>query len=113
MKYAVYVILDEQLDSTDPINNPFNHGIILSDPRETLKNLEVYKNIVGRLLYMGFTRLDLSYATQQLSQHMQSLCKHQLQAAHYVLRYLKGIINCGILYPTNTNLILKAYCDAD
>ncbi|KAL0358345.1 UNVERIFIED_CONTAM: Retrovirus-related Pol polyprotein from transposon RE1 [Sesamum angustifolium] len=37
----------------------------------TIKDLGHAKRLVGRLLYLGFTRPDISFATQQLSQFLQ------------------------------------------
>lgn len=88
-------------------------GLCFSDPGDSLPNPEIYRRLIGKLLYMGFTIPDLSYATQQLSQYKQSRCKHHLQAALHVLMYLKGTLNCGLFYPWKLDFLLKGYCDAD
>lgn len=72
-----------------------------------------FRRIVGRLLYLGFTRPDISHATQQLSQVMQDPQENHLQLAMHVLRYLKGTINYGLFYPAKSDLCLKAFCDSD
>lgn len=39
------------------------------------ENVEQYRQLVGKLLYLGFTRLDIAYATQQLSLHVLDPCQ--------------------------------------
>ncbi|KAL0286044.1 UNVERIFIED_CONTAM: Retrovirus-related Pol polyprotein from transposon RE1 [Sesamum angustifolium] len=45
--------------------------------------------LVGRLLYLGFTRLDISFAAQQISQFLQHPRESHWQVAMHFLRYLK------------------------
>lgn len=113
MKYASDILIDAQMLDSQLLNVSFSHGILISEPSEPLQNPEIYRKVVGRLLYMGFTRPDLSYATQQLSEHMQTPCQHHLQAALHTIRYLKGTINGGLFYPSLNDFKLHTYCDAD
>lgn len=74
---------------------------LASDKSNLLPNSDRYRRIIGRLLYLGFPRPDLTHATQQLSQFMSShTCTHWNAALH-VLKYLKGLANLGffILQP--------------
>ncbi|XP_020555142.1 uncharacterized protein LOC110013301 [Sesamum indicum] len=81
-------------------------GAALTDPSR-------YRRLVGRLLYLGFTRPDLCYVVQQLSQHLQHPCEKHWDAAMHVVRYLKGSVSSGLYFPLNTNFSLKVFCDAD
>lgn len=65
------------------------------------------------LLYLGFTRHDISYATQQLSQYMQHPCSHHQQAAFHLLRYIKVTLQLGLHYPAQAQFQISAFCDAD
>lgn len=56
---------------------------------------------------------DISYATQQLSQFMQSPCNSHFQAALHLLKYIKGTIYYGLLYSNQQKFSLQGYCDAD
>ncbi|KAL0353033.1 UNVERIFIED_CONTAM: Retrovirus-related Pol polyprotein from transposon RE2 [Sesamum angustifolium] len=60
-----------------------NCGTLLPDPGK-------YRRLVGRLLYLGFTRPDISYSVQQLSQFLTRPCEAHWRAAVHVVRYLKG-----------------------
>ncbi|KAK4395882.1 Retrovirus-related Pol polyprotein from transposon RE2 [Sesamum angolense] len=78
----------------------------LSDP-------EKYRRLIRRLLYLGFTRPDLSFAVQQLSQFLQHPTDQHWPAALHVVRYLKGSLATGLFFPSSNNLQLVAYTDAD
>lgn len=70
-----------------------NQGAPLPDP-------EVYKKLVGSLLYLSLTRPDITYLIQQLSQFMQLPCQSYLEAAYHVLKYLKGNRDIFFSRPT-------------
>ena len=59
------------------------------------------------------TRPDISYVVQQLSQFLSDPRTPHLNAAIYVIRYLKGTIDHGLFYDHNNDLQLQAYSDAD
>ncbi|KAL0361708.1 UNVERIFIED_CONTAM: Retrovirus-related Pol polyprotein from transposon RE1 [Sesamum radiatum] len=81
-------------------------GAVMSDP-------EPFRRLVGRLLYLGFTRPDISYAVQQLGQFLQRPCETHWQATLHVVRYLKGTSSTGLFFPSSNSLMVQAYCDAD
>ncbi|KAL0309706.1 UNVERIFIED_CONTAM: Retrovirus-related Pol polyprotein from transposon TNT 1-94 [Sesamum radiatum] len=69
--------------------------------------------LVGRLLYLGFTRPDISHSVQQLSQFLTRPCEEHWRAAVHVVRYLKGTPTKGLFLPSSSSFLLRAYCDAD
>ncbi|XP_015936366.1 uncharacterized mitochondrial protein AtMg00810-like [Arachis duranensis] len=79
---------------------------LLSDPF-------VYCRLVGRLIYLTTTRLDIMYATQQLSQFMTSPTESHLQAAKHVLRYLKTSPGKGLFFPKESEIQLLDFSDSD
>ena len=81
-------------------------GPFISDPA-------VYRQLVGRLLYLTLTRLDISYAVQHLSQFLQQPTEPHYQPALHVLKYLKGTASKGFYYPADCDFCLTAYTDAD
>ncbi|KAL5700926.1 UTP-monosaccharide-1-phosphate uridylyltransferase [Ranunculus cassubicifolius] len=83
-----------------------NDGTLLPDPTP-------YRRLVGRLIYLTITRPDINYSVNILSQFMHSPCSAHMDAAHRVLRYLKGSIGKGIFLSSSSNLRLQGYCDSD
>ena len=76
-----------------------------------------YRCIVGCLLYLSMvSRLDIAYAVQALTRHIQSSGAEHMVAAKRVLRYLQGTKDLGIVYQGDTNTdtsILVGFSDSD
>lgn len=72
-----------------------------------------YRRVVGSLQYLAFTRPDISYAVNRLSQFMHSPSTDHWQAVKRVLRYLAGTPTHGIFIHRNTPLTLHAFSDSD
>ncbi|GJY66360.1 putative RNA-directed DNA polymerase [Tanacetum coccineum] len=63
-----------------------------------LPNMTEYQNIVGKLIYLSITRLDISYVVQYLSQHMHAPLQSHFTVALRVLRYLKNASGTGVQF---------------
>lgn len=81
-------------------------GILLDDPTS-------YRQIVGALQYLTFTRPDIMYAVQQVCQFMHSPRDTHLQAVKRILRYLKATIDFGISFILTSSSTLAGYVDSD
>ncbi|KAL0412866.1 UNVERIFIED_CONTAM: Retrovirus-related Pol polyprotein from transposon TNT 1-94 [Sesamum radiatum] len=113
-KYINDLIEDAGMSQAKSTTTPLPAGIkFTTEAEQVISNPESYRRLIGRFLYLGFTRPDISHAAQQLSQFMQHPCKQHWDAAHHLLRYLKGTPNVGLFFPAGSNLDLTAYCDAD
>lgn len=60
-----------------------------------------------------YTRPDVTYVVQQLSQFVTNPYSTHWEAAIHVLRYLKGTLSFEIFYLVCYSLSLQAYSDAD
>ena len=72
-----------------------------------------YRSLIGSLLYLCATRLELMFVASMLSRFMK--CSSQL---HYVivkrvLRYIKGITDYGIWYLKDKSADLVGFTDND
>lgn len=105
-KYILDIIQQAGLTGSKPTATPFPKGLKLNAEDGTLlSNPESYRRMVGQLLYLGFTRPDITYAVQQLSQFVQHPTDLHWNAALHVLKYLK---NCPSKGPLQTiPLLLK------
>ncbi|KAL9231947.1 hypothetical protein vseg_007105 [Gypsophila vaccaria] len=113
-KYVRDLISDAGMNNCSPAPFPLPRGLKLTiDDGVLLSDPEVYRKIIGKLLYLNLTRPDISYAVQHLSQYMSSPREPHLQAAVHVIRYLKGTSDAALLYPADNELILQSFCDAD
>ncbi|XP_047309898.1 uncharacterized mitochondrial protein AtMg00240-like [Impatiens glandulifera] len=69
--------------------------------------------LVGILLYLNYTRLDIAYVLQQLSQLMNEPSICHWEATLHVVRYLKGTAYVGTFNPFDNKIKLQAYADSD
>ena len=70
----------------------------------------LYRKMVGSLLYLTTTRLDLMYASCLLAIFMHKPTRKHMGIAKKVLRYVQGTLDFGIEY---VNGVLIGYCDSD
>ncbi|KAL2232434.1 UNVERIFIED_CONTAM: Retrovirus-related Pol polyprotein from transposon RE1 [Sesamum indicum] len=112
-KYIKDIIHDSGLDNANPVHTLLPSGLKLSSCGTVLEDPESYRRLIGRLLYLGFTRPDVSYGAQQLSQFVHRPCKEHLAAALHLVKYLKGTSTKCLFFPAHNSFSLTGYCDAD
>lgn len=113
-KYILDLLHQHNMANAKPVSTPMmsspkltlHTGTPLSDPTP-------YRNLVGSLQYLAFTRPDIAYAVNKLSQFMHKPTEDHWTAGKRVLRYLAGTSTHGIFFSTINNLNLHAYSDAD
>ncbi|KAL9226203.1 hypothetical protein vseg_002041 [Gypsophila vaccaria] len=113
-KYALDILTETGLLGARPSSIPLeqNHKLGLADDA-FLKDPEVYRRLVGRLIYLTNTRPDLSYSVHILSCFMHAPRETHWQAALRVVRYIKNHPGQGLLFPRHSSLAMTVYCDAD
>ena len=72
-----------------------------------------YQCLVGRLIYLTITRLDIAYAVSVVSQFMHAPTTMHLDVVYRILRYLKHNPDAGLLYSRRSNLHIEEYTDVD
>ncbi|KAK8293837.1 hypothetical protein V6Z12_D06G215600 [Gossypium hirsutum] len=73
----------------------------------------MYQRLLGRLLYLTNTRLDIMFAVQHLSQFMHKPKKSHLEAAFRMVRYIRRRPGQGIFLFAASKPQLMAFCDSD
>lgn len=113
-KYALDIITECGLLGAKPAPVPteLNHKLALATG-QPLDDPSKYRRLVGRLIYLTFTRPELNYIVHILSQFMKTPLQDHWLAALRVVRYLKGCPAQGIMLSSKSDLNLTAYCDAD
>jgi len=112
-KYAIDIITETGLLGVWPASHPLeqNHKLALAFG-DTISDPSRYRRLVGRLIYLGTTHPELSYAIHMLSQFMSDPKADHMEAALRVVRYLKSSPGQGILLRSNTPLVLTGWCDS-
>ena len=113
-KYALDLLESAGLLACKPASIPMDPYAHLSHEDGTpLPSARLYRELIGRLLYVTITRPDITFAVHKLSQFLQRPTDVHLQAAHRVLKYLKGNPGQGLFYSSSSELCLNAFADAD
>ena len=74
---------------------------------------QLFRSLIGCLLYLTSTRPDIMFAASLLSRFMQEPSQVHFGAAKSVLRYLQGTMAYGIMYKFGGDLNLIGYSDSD
>ncbi|XP_016200120.1 uncharacterized protein LOC107641128 [Arachis ipaensis] len=111
-KYTMDLLRDFGYLDCKPLFTPFDYSQKLSKESGTiLTDNTVYRQLIGRLLYLTNTRPDISYAVGRLSQFLDCATTSHLQATFRVLRYLKGRPATGLFFSSTSNLHLTGFTD--
>ncbi|GKV20621.1 hypothetical protein SLEP1_g30721 [Rubroshorea leprosula] len=90
-KYALDILTETGMIGAKPSPFPMeqHHSLAIAS-RPLASDPSQYRRLVGKLLYLTITRLDLSYSIGILSQFMQEPKQEHFDAAMRVLRYVKS-----------------------
>nr|GEZ07354.1 hypothetical protein [Tanacetum cinerariifolium] len=72
-----------------------------------------YRSMIGSLMYVTSSRLDIMFATCMCARYHANPNEHHVLAVKRIFRYLKGTINLGLWYPKDSGFDLTAYSDVD
>nr|GEV28817.1 hypothetical protein [Tanacetum cinerariifolium] len=72
-----------------------------------------YRSMIGSLMYVTSSRLDIMFATCMCARYQANPNEHHVSAIKRIFRYLKWTINLGLWYPKDSGFDLTAYSDAD
>ena len=74
-----------------------------------LVDITLYKQLVGRLLYLTHTRPDLSYAVTIVEIHMYKEHEIHWRAEKIILQCVQGTKKSGVHYTTSSSLQLAGF----
>ena len=86
---------------------------LLSDDSSDSVDAMMYRQMIGSLMYLTNTRLDICFAMNTLSQFLTYPRNVHLIAAKHILRCLRGTIDYGLKYEVNQKINLEGYVDSD
>jgi hypothetical protein len=92
-----------------PVDTQAKLSATLGDP---VADPTAYRSLAGALQYLTFTRLDLTYAVQQICLHMHDPRESHLTALKRLLRYIRGA-DFSLVLHWSRFAELVVYTDAD
>lgn len=124
-KYALDLISESGLAITNSVPTPIIHNLklitrdydekyLVNLDDKLVNDIEQYRHIIERLLYLTMTRSNIAYFVQTLSQYVHDPKKLHLDAALRVVQYIKSDLGQGLFFmSSNTLTVLSVYCDSD
>ena len=113
-KYVGEILDRFQMNDCNPVNTSVECGLKLhKDPEGKKVNNTLYKQIVGSLMYLTATRLDIMYSVSLISRYMENLTEMHLLAAKRILHYLQGTREFGLFYKKGEKSNLFGFTDSN
>lgn len=113
-KYTQDLISLAGLQDSSSVDTPLELNVkYRREEGDLLPDPTIFRQLVGILNYLIITRLDISFAVQQVSQFMQAPRHLHLVAVCRIIRYLRGTSNRGLFFPNGSPIRLNAFSDPD
>jgi hypothetical protein len=113
-KYAVEILKRFDMLKCKSMNTPMETKLkLLVDTSSELIDDTLYKQIIGLLMYLTNTKPNIYFFMNTLSQFLVEPRHVHLVVAKYVMRYLKGTLDCGLSYDGDRDFTLSGYTDSN
>ncbi|KAI5340363.1 hypothetical protein L3X38_019637 [Prunus dulcis] len=98
-KYVMDPLIETGMFGYKHVDTPIemNHKLC-EDMDQESTNKEQYQRLIGRLIYLAHTRLDISYVVSVVSQFMHSPSVSHRNVVDRILRYLKSAPGKGLMF---------------
>ncbi|OIW19116.1 hypothetical protein TanjilG_08916 [Lupinus angustifolius] len=111
--YALTILERANMVDCKPISTPLEAKTKITQDATLLNDPSYFRGPVGALQYLTFTRPDLSFIVNYVSQFLHAPNTMHLKMVKRILRYVKGTIDIGLHFTSNATLDLFAFFDAD
>ena len=102
-RYALELLRDACFLACKPALTPINnHEKKNSTGSVHFTNIQAYKRLIGRLMYLTNTRPDITFYVQQISQFLAKPTIAHYTAAIRILGYIKEAPSLGLFFSSNT-----------
>ncbi|CAN6456717.1 unnamed protein product [Victoria cruziana] len=117
-KYVLDILHKTGMENYKAISAPclLNHKMGAKEGKP-LYDHTLFRSIVGMLQYVTFTRPNIVYSVNQVSQFMHAPTDVHMKTVKRILRYLKSTLNDGLVYSKDDQYLdghkLITYTEAD
>lgn len=113
-KYITDILHASKMQDSKGVLTPMSSSqILVTNDGPNLVDATLYRTVLGKLQYLSFTRPDISYSVNKLSQFMHSPSETHWKAVKRILRYLRQTANYGLQITPTRDYNLYVYSDAD
>ncbi|KAB1200448.1 hypothetical protein CJ030_MR0G007247 [Morella rubra] len=111
-KYILDLLTETGMLGCKPNDTPIEAGKRPEDDGNPVDKNR-YQKLVGKLIYLSYTRPDIAFAVIVASQHMHSPKEIHLESVYKILRYLKGSLDKGLFFKKNESKEVEIFTYAD
>lgn len=106
-KYIVDLLIEIGMLGCKATDTPIEPNHKLGEvPEDSVVDKGSYQRLVGRLIYLAHTRLDITYAVGMVSQFRHNPKETHLRVVYRILHYLKGTPRKGIIFKKGESISL-------
>ncbi|KAL0533884.1 hypothetical protein IC582_028158 [Cucumis melo] len=80
---------------------------------QVLVDKDQYQHLVGKLIYLSHTRLDIFFAISVVNQFMHAPYEEHMKVVNIILRYLKTTLGKGLLFGKIDRKTIETYTNSD
>lgn len=97
-----------------PAYTPMDYTVKLGEKEDSVPvDKGRYQRLVGKLIYLSHTRLDISFPVSMVRQFMNNPNEEHMEAVFRILRYLKMTPGKGIFFKKTSSRDIEIFTDAD
>nr|GEU42729.1 retrovirus-related Pol polyprotein from transposon TNT 1-94 [Tanacetum cinerariifolium] len=112
--YVLEILKKYGMESCDPVGTPMEIKDKFNlDQNETLVDTTKYRSMIGALMYLTSSRLDIVHATCLCARYQAKPTEKHLKELKRIFRYLWGTVNTGLWYTKDSGFELTGFSDAD
>ncbi|GJY94361.1 retrovirus-related pol polyprotein from transposon TNT 1-94 [Tanacetum coccineum] len=111
--YAQEILKKHGMTSCDRIGTPVATKPLDADLSGTPVDQKKYHSMVGALMYLITSKLDIVHATCYCTRYQARPTEKHLKEVKRIFRYHKNTINMGLWYPKDTGFELTAFLDSN
>jgi len=112
-KYVLDILNRAGMSLCKPVDTPSSVSKLDLQSIELFSDTTHFRQIVGALQYLTFTRPDICYAVNKVCQFMHAPTEGHWAAVKLILRYLKGTSSFGLHLTRDSALSLHGFTDVD
>nr|GEX10609.1 retrovirus-related Pol polyprotein from transposon TNT 1-94 [Tanacetum cinerariifolium] len=113
-KYVLEILNKYGMESCDPVGTPMKIKDKLDlDQNETPVDTTKYRSMIGALMYLTSSRLNIVHATCLCARYQAKPTEKHLKEVKRIFRYLWGTVNTGLWYTKDFGFELTGFLDAD
>ncbi|GJU32444.1 retrovirus-related pol polyprotein from transposon TNT 1-94 [Tanacetum coccineum] len=112
-QYAIELLKKHGLDECVSMSTPMATERLDADLQGTPTDQTTYRRMIGGLMYLTASRLDIAFATFVCARYQARPMVKHLKEVKRIFWYLRQSYNMGLWYPKDSGFELIAYSDAD